>query len=490
SPSSEKVAATEAPSSAEKAGQPASDATALLTVFETALQDAIAAAEPSIVAVARVTRQEQEAAMIDPLGMGRSRRSDPSDPEFIPSRYGTGVVIGADGLILTNYHVLDDDFASPEAAGVAAPQIDVFVWTTDHRVFTARILAADPRSDLAVLKVDASDLNPIEFAPAEEVDKLRKGTIVVALGNPYNLARGGSPTAAWGIISNIQRKAAPSAEKSGELAFPPPTIHHFGSLLQTDAKLTFGTSGGALVNIRGEMVGLTNALAALPGSEAAAGYAIPVDSTFRRVVETLREGREPEYGFLGVKTADLAIEERLTGRSGVRVEDAIGSPARAARLISGDVITSVNGRPIYDRHDLMLEIGKLPVEALARLTVRRRDADVDLPPVKLVKFPVVGRKIVSTPSPDWRGARIDYLTGDPRAMNDFNALANDGVLVADVLPDTPAYRAKLRKGVCVTHVGGRPVHSPREFREAVANVRGGVTLRIYGQAEPVVVPGS
>ena len=111
------------------------------------------------------------------------------------------------------------------------------------------------------------------------------------------------------------------------------TIHQLGSLLQTDAKLNLGTEGGPLVNMRGEMVGLTTSLAALAGYEKSAGYAVAVDDTFRRVVETLKQGREVEYGLLGVRTRDLTPDEGRQGRRGIVVNEVIpGTPAAWAGL--------------------------------------------------------------------------------------------------------------------------------------------------------------
>ena len=146
------------------------------------------------------------------------------------------------------------------------------------------------------------------------------------------------------------------------------TLHHFGTLIQTDAKLNLGASGGPLLNLKGEMIGLCVALAAVAGYETSAGYAIPVDATFRRVLEPLKEGREVEYGFLGVQPANLQAEEVLAGLRGVRVERVVpGTPAARCGLKPDDVITAVGDAPIHDADELILEVGRLPVEAVARL---------------------------------------------------------------------------------------------------------------------------
>ncbi len=203
----------------------------------------------------------------------------PTDADFMPNEFGAGVVVG-DGQILTNYHVLGDPQSS-----------SYFVWT-QHRPFRAKIVAADPWYDLAVLSIEDSRVRPIQFGDASTV---RKGQLVLALGNPQAIARDGEVSASWGIVSNVLRRAPPVPQRSDD-PLGKETIHHYGTLIQTDAKLNFGFSGGALINMQGEMVGLTTSFAAGVGFESSAGFAIPVNDRFRRVVESLREGRKPEYG--------------------------------------------------------------------------------------------------------------------------------------------------------------------------------------------------
>ena len=162
-----------------------------------------------------------------------------------------------------------------------------------------------------MLSIEAADLTPIALGTA---DDLKKGQIVVNLGNPYAIARDGQASAAWGIVSNLHRKAPATPSESDPTGRP--TLHHFGTLIQTDARLNLGTSGGPLLDLRGDMVGLCVAFAAAPGYEAPGGYAIAVDATFRRAVETLQQGREVEYGFLGIQPTNLRPQEVMAGLKG------------------------------------------------------------------------------------------------------------------------------------------------------------------------------
>ncbi len=458
---------------------------ALAVAMEQALVRAIARAESSVVAVALVHKRQPGDAFPtesrpDPFGRPREPIAppDPTDPEFMPSKYATAVVIDRSGLFLTAHHVLAED-------------CEYYVSGHDRNVHRARVVAADPRSDLAVLGVDTPGWTPI---PMGDAAKVRKGQLVIALGNPYAIARDGQVSASWGIVSNLARKAPPHPDASDPLGRS--SLHHFGTLIQTDAKLNLGTSGGALIDLRGEMIGLCTSLAAVAGYETAAGYAFPVDETFRRVVETLRSGREAEYGFLGVRRPNYMPPGDAVPGQGVRVHEVVsGSPAQRYGLRPGDVIRAVNGISIYDFDGLVLEVGKRPVEDQVRLRVVRDGRTIDLD-VTLSKYPVRGRKIVTKRPDPWRGMRVDYPTAvvDSSGRPLFAAVAFDeGVAVTEVQEGTASWRAGLRPGMLVSHVGRTPVRSPKEFRMAVGRRAGEVDLRLADAPDnPVrkVPPGS
>ncbi len=449
-----------------------------IVAIESAVVDAIAAAEKSVVAIARVKHGERDEmvgaseVLPDPFGRIRSftPQPRPGDLDFIPNDYASGVIVDKDGLIVTHYHVLGDE------------NDQYYITTANRRVYRARVRAADPRSDLAVLAIEAKNLVPIKFGDAST---LKKGHIVISLGNPYAIARDGQVSASWGIVSNLARKGAPSLAEDGRPG-QKQTLHQSGTLIQTDAKLNLGTSGGALINLKGEMIGLTTSAAALSGYEQAAGYAVPVDETFRRVVELLKQGREVEYGFLGVRPPlDLDEREILAGKHGMKVGGVVdGTPAQRFGLQKDDIISHINGKPIYDADGLVLQVGQLPVEAKIDLTVERAGqvAPVILK-VELAKYPVQGKKIVTTPSPSWRGIRVDYAS--VKSVNrglfqrDMGADADNCVLVSEVEQDSPAWKEGLRQDMYITHVGDTKVKTPKEFRTAVAGKSGPIKLRVF-----------
>jgi serine protease Do len=440
------------------------DGATLAAAMESALVDVIERAEHSVVSIARYS--ESDAAIAIDGGLPRAR---PSEIDVFPSQYGTGIVLERDGLILTHYEVVK--------AGS-----EHWVTTSDRKSYLAKLLGADPRSGLATLKIEAESLIPIKLGDATNV---RKGQLVVTLGNPYAIARDGQASAAWGIVANLLRKAGPVADAEGPSSISRPSLHHFGTLIQTDAKLNLGTSGGPLLNLKGEMIGLVTALAATSGYEVSAGYAIPVDKTFRRVIEDLKHGREVEYGFLGVWPENLSLSEIRDGRSGARIYQSVaGTPAFRAGIRRGDVVTHVDGERVFDADELVLRLGSLPVATVVRLTLQRRDK-TEVLPVSLSKYPVRGEQVVTSPRADWRGLRVDYIT----ALPDFMELARQGkfdpsgcVVIVEVKNDSPAWREGLRPKMCIATAGGQRVASPAEFANAVRSETGVVELRLVASS--------
>ncbi|MGO8689567.1 MAG: trypsin-like peptidase domain-containing protein [Thermoguttaceae bacterium] len=441
------------------------------TAMEKVLVDAIACGEKSVVAIARVRKDEPPRETfrfeVRPDAFGRRfgvlPGPKPTDPSFVPSEYGSGVVVDRRGLILTAYHVLGENS-------------EYYVTTPERKVYAARVIGADPRSDLAVLSIDAAGLVPIALGDATT---LRKGQFVITLGNPYAIARDGQATAGWGIVANLARKAPPSPEDSETLGQQ--TLHHYGTLIQTDAKLNIGASGGPLLNLKGEMVGLCVALTAAAGYETTTGYAIPVDATFRRALDTLKEGREVQYGFLGIQPANLGPNEALSGVHGMRVDGVMpGTPAARFGLKTDDVITDVDQTPLYDADGLVLAVGKQPVESVTRLSILR-DGQRRTIDVTLGKYPVQGTKIVTVKPEAWRGMRVDYAStaADPRQpLHSGMAFFDEAVVVSEVAEGTAAWRAGLRPGMFVSQVDGLPVRTPKEFEAAVARKAGTVELRL------------
>jgi serine protease Do len=444
--------------------------------MESLLVEAIARAEKSVVAVARLRKPAADASpaagFFEGLsGEGAELFSDPTRPDFVPHDFGSGIVIDSRGLILTTYHVVGDIPASRH-----------LVWI-GKKPYPATVKAADPWLDLAVLKIDATDLTPL---PIGDAKGLKKGQIVLALGNPYAIARDGQPSASWGIIANLARPAPPTPERAGEGRL---TLHHYGNLIQTDARLELGSSGGALLNLKGELIGVTTSLAALVGYEKSGGFAIPVDDDFKRSLETLKSGRVPDYGFLGVAPTFLTAEERRQGKSGARLLDVVpATPAARSGLQPGDVITHVEGESIADELHLIRRLSGLPADTTVSLTLERggganRRGRVMTSKVTLSKKRVEGPRPPYSEhvEPSWRGLRVEYATATPQFRDQSQDLDPEGCLgVTEVEKDSAAWKAGFRPGDFISHVGRNRVTTPKQFYQAVAELRGSATIRLTG----------
>jgi S1-C subfamily serine protease len=435
-----------------------------LTALQDALQATIARAEPSVVAIARlrIPGVEQTTAV---RGRPRPQALLPAEegvglahPDYLPmpGDFGSGIVVGEHGEILTAFHVV---------RGAA----QIYVRAGGGQAFEAEVLAADPRSDLAVIvPVEKPGTRPPKLAPIAlgDAEALRKGSFLVLLGNPYNAARDGKASASWGILSNTTRRIVPQVMDPESLQ----GFRHQPTLLQLDARLNLGMSGGAVVNLRGELVGVSTTGGNAESFDAQAGYAIPIDTLGRRVVEALRQGKEVEYGFLGIKLHEL--------RRNVVGGIVANTPAALGDLLVGDEILAVNDHPADAETGLSLALSVAPVGQPVALKVRRGDRVLEKS-VFVSKYPVAGEVIVTNRPAPWRGLRVDFTS--ILAANTFSdavlqAMARGCVCVAEVEPGSPAAAAGLRPHLIITHAAGRLVRSPTDFAQAVEGKTGPVEL--------------
>ncbi|MCO6043554.1 PDZ domain-containing protein [Aeoliella sp. ICT_H6.2] len=444
-----------------------------LADLQDSLAELIAQVEPSVVAISRAPSNDA-ASRRDPFLDFDSRfgglLGTPRDP-FDP--VGTGVVIGADGVILTQYlNVRRGD--------------QHLVTLSDGRKLPATIKAADPRSGLAVLQVSASGLPALEFGDA---DALAKGHFVMTLGNPQSIIASGEPTASWGMVSNIAQQATPTTNLNNTLdeggRSYATTLHHLGTLLQLDARLNWSNGGGVVVDMSGKLVGITTVAGTLPGHESPAGYAIPMTRIFRRIVDDLKAGREVEYGLLGLTLQPPQLLP--AGAAGAVVDRVVpGSAAAKAGIRPEDRLIEVDGETIQTVSDLQLNVSSLPPNKPVTVRLIRDGRDLKLP-VTLSKYYVRGDKLFTSGVRSWRGLKVDYSTAFPTSEIEQAAMQSrvdpDGcVVVVEVEPGSVADQAGIKRGMFVSHVGEQRVTTPDEFYAAVEGAGETVNLRFAGPA--------
>jgi serine protease Do len=374
----------------------------------------------------------------------------------IPESFGSGIVVDDRDLVLTNYHVVQD-------------AAKVFVRLPGNKGSYADIWAADPRSDLAVLKLLDAGVRPLTPVPMGNADGVRRGQKVIALANPFAAGiHDGQPSVSMGVVSNLRRRV-PGRQPLRELNANP--LYQFGVLIQTDARIALGASGGALLNADGECIGITTSLAAVAGSDAPGGFALPVNTGVRRIIEILKKGEEIDYGFLGV-----GVEEEPAADGGAVVSNLTeGSPASVA-LRKEDIIVAIGPYPVRDNQDLMLALGLHFAGDRVALTIKRDGRQLKTN-VTLVKYNVPGKTISSSLGnrPYVGGLRVDYTSVVVQGRNARQTIT-PGARVIDVQPESRAARAQLFKDDIITHVGGVPISTPAAFYEQVGRGAGPIHL--------------
>jgi serine protease Do len=404
---------------------------------------------PAVVTVrserrARTTQQQQFPFMNDPRfrdffgeGFGFGEDAQPM-PQPRQGGLGSGVIVNADGHILTNHHVID---------GADKVQVEL----KDRRTFEAKIVGSDQASDLAVLKIEAKELPVLPLGDSEVV---KVGDVVLALGNPMGVGQ----TVTMGIISAKGR-----ATGLGDGSFE--------DFLQTDAPINSGNSGGALVNTRGELIGINSQILTPSGGNIGIGFAIPVNMA-RAVMDALIEDGVVHRGRIGVTiqpvTSDLARSLQLKDVAGALVNDVEkNGPADRAGLQAGDVIVAVNGNQISDSNELRNRIAGLGPNAKVELTIVR-NGQTERKSVTLEELS--SKSASAAPADSRRGEGAAGLTVEPLTAQRARQLGlegESGLLVTGVNPEGPAADAGIRAGDVIQQVDGHAIASADELRKSL-----------------------
>ncbi len=358
---------------------------------------------------------------------------------------GSGFIVSDDGYILTNNHVVSD-----------AEKVRVTL--SDGRKFDATVVGTDPRSDVAVIRIEADDLPTLEMGSS---DDLKVGQWVLAVGSPFGLS--GSVTS--GIVS------AKGRSRVG--------IVDYENFIQTDAAINPGNSGGPLLNLRGEVIGINTAIASRSGTYNGIGFAIPIDMAGNIYQQIVNNGSVTR-GFLGIAiqqlTPELADSFGLAGKQGVLVGDVTAnSPARQAGLEAGDVIVEFNGKSVERVGAFRNRVAATEPEVSVPITVLRDGKEIDLS-VTLGKLDseVTLASTTNIAAKSRLGLSVRSLNA--QEAEKLGVGSGDGVVIASVDPGSSAAQAGLRPGMVITEVNRQAVTSESDYRDQVDAAEGETVL--------------
>ncbi len=385
----------------------------------------------------------------------------PRSPHSFKTRgAGSGVIINADGTILTNNHVVE-----------GAQEITVTLH--DKREYKAKVVGRDPKTDVAVIKMDA--IGPLKVAILGDSEATRVGEWVLAIGNPFGL----SNTVTSGIVS-----------AKGRIIGAGP----YDDFIQTDAPINPGNSGGPLFNMKGEVIGINTAI--IPNGQGI-GFAIPVSTAKKLLPQLVAEGKVTR-GYLGVNiqnlTDDLAASLGVKDKKGALVGDVVpGSPADKAGVKRGDVITAFNGKDIKDSHELSSMVAGTQVDKEVPVRIARDGKDMTLH-VKVGKLDSRaedGQKAEKASRGKW-GLELQEL--NPELARRMGIKSRQGVVVTGVEPGSPAHDASLQRGDVILEVNRQPVKDIEDMKEKMdksGGANGSVLLLVQrnGNTMYVVLKG-
>ena len=387
----------------------------------------------------------------DRFGEGMRRMPSPKQQGL-----GSGVIVTPDGYILTNNHVVEN-------ADVVKVQVG-----EEGDEYTAKVIGTDPKSDIAVIKIDAKDKS-FPAITAADSDKIQVGDVVLAVGNPFGIGQ----TVTMGIVSATGRATLGM---------------EYEDFIQTDAAINPGNSGGALVDAEGRLLGINTAILSRTGGNQGIGFAVPMNLA-KTVMDSIVQNGRVIRGFMGVNIQDvtpgLAKQFDLKEREGALVSDVTAnSPAEKAGLKNGDVILEFNGKPVSDSRHLKLQVAQTAPGKEVPVKISR-DGKVKELDVTLKEFPsdkaLAKAKDGKASEQDvLDGITVDDLNAEVRKQYEIPANVK-GVIITEVDPNSVAYEAGLREGAVIQEIDRKPVKNAEEA-VAMSDLKGkSVLLRVWSR---------
>ncbi|HKV04384.1 MAG TPA: DegQ family serine endoprotease [Candidatus Acidoferrales bacterium] len=374
----------------------------------------------------------------EPFGQGRQQPRAEREQSL-----GSGVIITSDGTILTNNHVIDG-------------ATDIKVDLSDKREFKAKLVGTDANTDVAVLKIEATGLPTLAVGDSS---KLQVGDVIFAIGDPFGVGE----TATMGIVSATGRSL------NG-------TIENYEDFIQTDAAINPGNSGGAMIDLRGDLIGINTAIeTGGGGGNVGIGFAIPINMA-RSVMDQIVSNGKVVRGYLGIYIGDvtpvLAKEFGLNQAGGALINDVSpDTPGSRAGLKRGDVILELNGQPVESANALRLHVSQTAPGTTVKLGIfrdnKKQDVSVTLGELKVNES--AKDNSGGSGGGGLEGVEVQELTPDIAQQLQLSP-GTRGVVVSSVDPSTAAAAAGLQSGDLIEEVNHKPVHSIREYQQALAAV--------------------
>ncbi len=380
----------------------------------------------------------------------------PGKTQSVKIGVGSGVIVSKDGFVLTNNHVV---------AKADALQVQL----SDNRTFTAKVIGTDPKSDVAVLKIDAQGLVP---AALGDSSKMEVGDWVLAIGSPFELDQ----TVTAGIVSAVNRSTQS-------------VILPYEDFLQTDAAINPGNSGGPLVNLRGEVVGINTAINSSTGTSAGVGFAIP-SNTVSYVMQDLRESGQVRRGFIGAQLGDVTYESLREQKLPEQVVDGVsidavqqGGPAAKAELKKGDIVVKANGREVTSVAGLRNLVAMIRPGKVVELDVYRSGRPMK---ISITVEELTDKKLAAmSPMTDIDDLKIKVQPLDAELASELEIDGvESGLVVISMDRRGKAAQLGLRPGDVIIEVNGTAVSSGAELLEALDGDSGRLLLKVQrGQSE-------